>query len=564
MKKHAKHYSRHVTHDPSRPAARAMLHGVGVTASDLERPLVGISSAGFEGNTCNMHLNGLARTVREGAWEAGLVGLVFHHAGVSDGISMGSPGMRYSLPSRELIADSIETVVHAQSYDGLVSVVGCDKNMPGALIGMARLDRPALCVYGGTTGAGHYKGRRLDIVSAFEALGARQAGTLSEEDYRGIIENAVPGPGACGGMYTANTMACVIEALGLSLSGSSSTPAAHSDKEQECREAGRVLVGLLERGETARSFMTRRSFENATRLAVALGGSTNIVLHLLAIARAAEVPLGLNDIHQWSATTPLLADLAPSGRYLMEDLAGVGGTPAVLRLLLDAGLLNGDTPTVTGESLAERLEEVAPPSSAQEVVRPLDAPVAERGHLRVLRGNLAPDGSVAKITGHEGTFFEGPARVFDGEDAANSAIAAGGIQAGEVVVIRYAGPRGGPGMPEMLKPTSAIMGLGLGDKVALITDGRFSGGTHGFVVGHVAPEAQVGGAIALVEDGDVIRIDADADTIELLVENAVLASRRHEWTAPSLRATQGTLRRYAHTVSSASDGCVTDHFEETR
>jgi len=560
MKKPAKHYSRHVTHDPGRPAARAMLHGVGLTASDLERPLIGISSAGFEGNPCNMHLNGLARQVRESTWASDLVGLVFHHAGVSDGISMGAPGMRYSLPSRELIADSLETVMHAQSYDGLISVVGCDKNMPGALIGMARLDRPSLCVYGGTTGSGSYRGRKLNVVSAFEALGELQAGRLSDADYTGIIENAVPGPGACGGMYTANTMACVIEAMGLCLPGSSSTPASDPAKADECGRAGDAMVGLLERGETARAFMTREAFENATRLAVVLGGSTNIVLHLLAIARAADVALTLADIEAWSASTPLLADLAPSGPYLMEDLAAVGGTPAVMRLMLDAGLLHGDAPTVTGGTQAENLADVALPALDPPVLRPMESPVAERGHLRVLRGNLAPDGAVAKITGKEGTRFEGPARVFDSEDAANRAIAGGGLRAGDVVVIRYTGPRGGPGMPEMLKPTSAIMGLGLGGEVALITDGRFSGGTHGFVVGHVAPEAQVGGPIALVEDGDRVLIDADADRIELLVDEATLAARRARWSAPPLKARGGLLYRYAHTVSSAAEGCVTDSF----
>ena len=553
-------YSRTVTQDPSQPAAQAMLHAVGLSRADLEKAQVGIVSTGYEGNPCNMHLDDLASVVKRGTASAGLVGLIFHTIGVSDGISMGTPGMRFSLPSREVIADSIETVVQAQSYDGVIAVVGCDKNLPGAMMAMARLDRPALLVFGGASASGRHRGRKLNVVSAFEALGQRLAGTLEETEYREIVERACPGAGACGGMYTANTMASAIEALGMSLPYSSSTPAVGPEKRAECEAAGERLRGLLEENLTPRRIMTRESFENAITVVLALGGSTNAVLHLLAIARTLGVPLELEDFTRLSARTPLLGDFAPSGPYLMEDLHAVGGTPAVMKRLLDAGLLHGDCLTVTGRTLAENLRDLPELTPGQEIVRPLDRPLSPTGHLKVLWGNLAPGGAVAKITGKEGVRFEGPARVFDGEAAANAAIAAGAIQRGDVVVIRYEGPRGGPGMPEMLKPTASIVGAGLSKDVALITDGRFSGGTHGFVVGHITPEAQDGGPIALVRDGDRITIDATALTLALHVPDEELAVRRAALRPRPLTVTHGVLRRYAHTVSSASDGCLTDRF----
>ena len=551
-------YSRRITQDPTHPAARSMLHAIGLTKDDLQKPQVGIASTGFEGNPCNMHLNGLALDVKAGTREADLIGLIFHSIGVSDGISMGTPGMRFSLPSREVIADSMETVVSAQNYDALIAVVGCDKNMPGAMIAMARLDRPSVIVYGGTTASGSYQGRKLNIVSSFEALGEHLAGKLDRASFDGIVEHACPGAGSCGGMYTANTMACAIEAMGLSLPYSSSTLALDPQKRDEARRAGVAVRGLLERGLTPRKMMTMQAFENAITLVLVLGGSTNVVLHLLAVARTVGVDLTLDDFAALSDRTPLLAEMAPSGPWLMEDLHKVGGTPAVLKLLLEQGRLHGDVPTVTGRTLAENLRDVPGLSPEQPIVRVKGPPVAPKGHLKVLRGNLAPGGAVAKITGKEGLRFEGTARVFDSEYSANDAIAASAVKAGDVVVIRYEGPRGGPGMPEMLKPTAAIMGAGLGKDVALITDGRFSGGTHGFVVGHITPEAQDGGPLALVHDGDRVRIDADALTIDVLVDDATLAARRAAWTAPPLKPRHGVLLRYAHTVSSASDGCVTD------
>jgi dihydroxy-acid dehydratase len=551
-------FSRRITQDPTQPAARSMLHAVGLTRDDLQKAQVGICSTGFEGNPCNMHLNALALDVKAGAVDAGLVGLVFHSIGVSDGISMGTPGMRFSLPSREVIADSMETVVNAQSYDALVAVVGCDKNMPGAMLAMARLDRPAVIVFGGASASGHHGGRKLNIVSSFEALGEHQAGRLDQQTFDAIVASACPGAGACGGMYTANTMACALEAMGLALPYSSSTPALSPAKRDEANRAGAAVRGLLEREITPSKLMTRKAFENAITLVLVLGGSTNVVLHLLAVARTVGVELTLDDFAALSDRTPLLAEMAPSGPYLMEDLHAVGGTPAVLKLLLDAGRLHGDCLTVTGKTLAESLRDVEPLRPEQRIVRGFDAPVAPKGHLKVLRGNLAPDGAVAKLTGKEGLRFEGRARVFDGEQAANDAIAARAIEAGDVVVIRYEGPRGGPGMPEMLKPTSAIIGAGLGKDVALITDGRFSGGTHGFVVGHITPEAQDGGPLALVHDGDRVRIDAETLSIDVLVDDDTLATRRASWTAPPLKARHGFLLRYAHCVSSASDGCVTD------
>jgi dihydroxy-acid dehydratase len=556
-------YSRLVTQDPTQPAARAMLHAVGLTDADLQKPLVGIASTGFEGNPCNMHLNGLAAIARQGAVDAELVGLVFHSIGVSDGISMGTPGMRFSLPSREIIADSMETVVSAQNYDGLIAVVGCDKNMPGAMMAMGRLNRPSLIVYGGTTASGKWKDRKLNIVSAFEAAGEVQAGTLSEEDFAGIVHNACPGAGACGGMYTANTMACAIEAMGLSLPYSSSTPALDEGKSVESRAAGAALRVLLQRDIKPRDIMTKAAFENAMRVIFVLGGSTNAVLHLIAVARTVDVPLTIDDFTRIGENTPLLADLAPSGPWLMEDLHAVGGTPGVMRMMLAEGLLDGSCMTVTGKTLAENLEDCADLTPGQPIIRPVSDPISAIGHIRILRGNLATDGAVAKITGKEGQQFEGPARVYESEYAANDAILAGQIRAGDVIVIRYEGPSGGPGMPEMLKPTAAIMGAGLGKSVALITDGRFSGGTHGFVVGHICPEAQVGGALALVHEGDTIRIDALARTIDVLVSDDELSARRSEWKAPPLKARHGTLFRFANIVSSASEGCVTDRFERT-
>ncbi len=552
-------YSRVITQDDTQPAAQAMLYGIGLTEEDMGRAQIGIASTGWEGNTCNMHLNGLAELVKEGVREQELVGLIFHTIGVSDGISMGTDGMRYSLPSRDIIADSIETVAGAQWYDGLATVVGCDKNMPGAMIALARLNRPAILVYGGTIAAGcHGDRKKLDIVSAFEALGERIAGQISNEDFRGVVRNACPGPGACGGMYTANTMASAIEALGMSLPGNSSIPANVPEKTADCRRVGGYLRRLLERDIKPRDIMTRPAFENALVVVTALGGSTNAVLHLLAMARAAGVELTIDDFQRISDRTPLLANLKPSGKYVMEDLYRIGGVPAVMKLLLEAGLLHGDCLTVTGKTLAENLAEAPALTVGQDIIHPLNEPIKTTGHLQILYGNLAEEGSVAKITGKEGELFIGPAHVFDSEKACNAAITAKRIVEGEVIVIRYCGPTGGPGMPEMLKPTSAIMGEGLGGKVALITDGRFSGGTHGFVVGHIAPEAQAGGLLALVRDGDLITIDAKNNTIDVDLPADEITRRRAAWTAPESRAAFGILRKYAKSVSSASLGCVTD------
>lgn len=551
-------FSRNVTQDPTQPAAQAMLYAIGLTEESLQKPLVGIASTGYEGNPCNMHLNDLALSVKEGTEEADLVGLIFNTIGVSDGISMGTPGMRYSLPSRDIIADSMETVVQAMNYDGLVTVVGCDKNMPGALMAMIRLNRPSLMLYGGTIAPGCWNDRKLDVVSAFEAWGQKVAGHIDEAEYRHVIQNACPGAGACGGMYTANTMASAIEALGMSLPYSSSNPAVGTEKKADAVNAGKALRKLMEADLKPMDIITRKSLENAVRLVVLLGGSTNAVLHFLAIARAAEIPFTLDDFQRMSDTTPYLADLKPSGKYLMEDLHRVGGIPAVLKFMLDHGMLHGDCMTVTGKTIAENLESVPGLTQGQKVLYPVDAPIKETGHLRILYGNLAPEGAVAKITGKEGLRFEGPARVFEGEFEANRGIREGKVRAGDVVVIRYEGPKGGPGMPEMLKPTSAIMGAGLGKEVALITDGRFSGGTHGFVVGHVTPEAQVGGPIALVRDGDQITIDAEANTLSVALSGQELEKRKKEWKAPPLKVKRGSLYKYARIVSSASQGCVTD------
>lgn len=551
-------YSRTLTEDESLPAAQAMLHGIGLSDDDFRKPQVGIVSTGWEGNPCNMHLNGIAAQLKAEVQAQGLIGLVFHTIGVSDGISMGTDGMRYSLPSREIIADSIETVAGAQWYDAIAAVVGCDKNMPGAMMALARLNRPGLLIYGGTIRPGFRGDQKLDIVSAFEAYGQKTAGNLSEEAYREVIRLAIPGPGACGGMYTANTMASAIEALGMSLPMNSSIPAAADEKSSEPARVAAALHRLLELNLRPRDIMTPRAFENAITVLTVLGGSTNAVLHLIAMAKAADLELGINDFQRISNKTPFLADLKPSGKYVMEDLFLVGGVPAVMKMLLENGFLHGDCMTVTGKTIAENLAETPGLTPGQDVVRPLDNPIKSTGHIQILYGNLAEEGAVAKITGKEGEAFSGPARVFDGEAEANQAIASGAIRPGDVVVIRYCGPKGGPGMPEMLKPTSAIIGAGLGNSVALITDGRFSGGTHGFVVGHITPEAQSGGLIALLRDGDLIRIDSRQNQIEALLSPEEIHLRRAAWKPRPLPVASGYLAKYAKWVSSASEGCVTD------
>lgn len=551
-------FSKRVTQDPTQPAAQAMLHAIGLTDDDFKKPLVGIASTGYEGNPCNMHLNDLAVHVKKGTQEAELVGLIFNTIGVSDGISMGTPGMRFSLPSRDIIADSVETVVGGMSYDGVVTVVGCDKNMPGALMAMLRLNRPSVLVYGGTIASGCLDGKKLDVVSAFEAWGEKVSGKINEDQFKSVVQNACPGAGACGGMYTANTMASAIEALGMALPYNSSNPATSDLKVKECVEAGKSLRHLLENDIKPSDIVTRKSFENAIRLITILGGSTNAVLHFLAIAKAANVDFTLEDFQRISDTTPFLADLKPSGKFLMEDLHQVGGIPAVLKYMLENGMLHGDCLTVTGKTMAENLANVPSLLENQQVIRPVDSPIKETGHIRILYGNLAAEGAVAKITGKEGLRFEGKAKVFDGEYAANDGIKNGLVSKGDVVVIRYEGPQGGPGMPEMLKPTAAIMGAGLGKDVALITDGRFSGGTHGFVVGHITPEAQVGGAIGLIKDGDAIVIDAVTNSIHVDISDEELAARKKQWKQPQLKVSSGVLYKYAKTVASASQGCVTD------
>ncbi|TGE22122.1 dihydroxy-acid dehydratase [Hymenobacter aquaticus] len=549
-------YSRIYTQDDSLPASQAMLIGSGLSEADLRKPFVGICSTGFDGNTCNMHLNGLADHVKEGVQTAGLVGLRFNTIGVSDGITNGTPGMRYSLVSREIIADSIEAMAGAHNYDALACVVGCDKNMPGSLMALARLNRPGLMVYGGTIKGGSFKGQQLNIVSCFEAYGKKLQNSISDEDYRGIIQHACPGPGACGGMYTANTMASAAEVLGMSVPFSSSAPAVSEQKREECLRTGEYLLRLLEKDLKPRDIMVREAFENAMVLITVLGGSTNAVIHLLAIADAAGVKLTLQDFQQVSNRVPLLADLKPSGKYLMEDLSALGGVPAVMKTLLNEGLLTGNLPTVTGKTLAENLAGIAALGEEQDLLRPFANPIKADGHIQILYGNLAPEGAVAKITGKEGTRFEGPASVFDSEEELNEGLSS--IQPGQVVIIRYVGPKGGPGMPEMLKPTSAIIGAGLGDKVALVTDGRFSGGTHGFVIGHVSPEAYDGGPIALVRNGDQVVLDAANNTMSVLVDDAELAARRARWAPPAVKAPRGVLRKYIRTVGSASTGCITD------
>jgi dihydroxy-acid dehydratase len=552
-------YSKVLTQDPTQPAAQAMLYGIGLTEKDLKKPQVGIASMGYDGNTCNMHLNELASIIKQGVWNQEMVGLVFNTIGVSDGMSMGTDGMRYSMVSREVIADSIETICSAQYYDGLITVPGCDKNMPASVMAMIRLNRPSIMIYGGTIAAGHYHSVNLNIVSAFEALGEKLAGRLGEADYKGIIQHACPGAGACGGMYTANTMAAAIETLGLSLPYSSSHPAISQEKRQECREAGRYILKLLELDLKPKDILTPKSFDNAIAIVMALGGSTNAVLHLIAIARTAGIPLTLGDFQRISNKVPMLADFKPSGKHLMEDLHGIGGVPAVQKYLLKEGLLHGDCMTVTGKSLAENIAD-APDLDfkKQDIVHPVSDPIKKTGHLQILKGNLATLGAVAKITGKEGERFEGPARVFEGEFELIAGISSGRVKPGDVVVIRYVGPKGAPGMPEMLKPTSAIIGAGLGKNVALITDGRFSGGTHGFVVGHIAPEAHEGGNIALVKDDDMIEIDAINNSINLKISDAELQSRKAAWKQPSLKATRGVLFKYAKQVKNATEGCVTD------
>jgi dihydroxy-acid dehydratase len=552
-------FSKTITQDPTLPASQAMLYGIGLTEEDLKKAQVGVVSTGYDGNTCNMHLNALAGEVKKAVWSNDLVGLVFHTIGVSDGIANGTEGMRYSLVSREVIADSIETVCNAQHYDAVIAVVGCDKNMPGSLIAMGRLNRPAIMVYGGTIAGGHYHGKELNIISAFEALGEKIQGKLSEEDYKGIIQNSCPGAGACGGMYTANTMASAIEALGMALPYSSSNPALSQEKSAECEEAGKAIRILLEKDLKPRDIMTFKAFENAITIVMALGGSTNAVLHLIAMAKSVGIRITQDDFQRISDKTPLLADLKPSGKYLMEALHKIGGVPSVIKYLISTGYMHGDCITVTGKTLAENVATAKDLNfETQDIIVPLDKPIKKTGHLQILYGNLAERGSVAKITGKEGERFKGTARVFNGEFELVDGIKSGRIKAGDVVVIRYVGPKGAPGMPEMLKPTSLIMGSGLGKSVALITDGRFSGGSHGFVIGHITPEAFDGGLLSLVEDGDWIEIDVKKHQINLLVDEKTLAIRRSHYKAPQLRATSGVLYKYAKQVKTAADGCVTD------
>lgn len=552
-------YSKTLTQDPTQPATQAMYYGIGFTKEDFNKAQVGIASMGYDGNTCNMHLNGLAEIVKQGVNKENLVGLLFHTIGISDGMTNGTDGMRYSLVSRDVIADSIETVCAGQYYDALITIPGCDKNMPGSLIAMARLNRPSIMVYGGSIHPGNYKGEDLNIVSAFEALGNKLAGKLSEEDFQGIIQNSCPSAGACGGMYTANTMASAIEALGMSLPYSSSYPALSNEKKEECAFAGHYIKILLEQDLKPSDIMTRKAFENALRLIMVLGGSTNAVLHFIAIAKSMNVPLTLDDFQKMSDETPFLADLKPSGKYLMEDLHNVGGVSAVLKYLLDLGLLHGDCLTVTGKTMAENLKHVTSIIDRQQnIIRDINDPIKETGHIRIMYGNLAERGSVAKITGKEGNFFKGEAVVFDGEKEFIKGIEEQKIKEGNVVVIKNEGPKGAPGMPEMLKPTSALMGSGLGKNVALITDGRFSGGTHGFVVGHITPESFEGGLIGLVEEGDLIEIDAVNNTINLLVSEGEIKKRKQRFVQPDFKVKFGVLYKYAKCVADASQGCVTD------
>ncbi len=551
-------YSKTITQDETQPASQAMLYALGLTEEDLKKAQVGIVSMGYDGNPCNMHLNDLAKDIKTGVWKEDLVGLIFNTIGVSDGISNGNDGMRFSLVSRDVIADSIETVMGAQWYDGMIAVPGCDKNMPGALMAMGRVNRPSIMVYGGSIHPGKWKGEDLNIVSAFEALGKKIKNTITPEDFKGVIQNACPGAGACGGMYTANTMSSAIEALGMSLPYSSSNPALSPEKKQECLDAGKAIRILLEKDIKPRDIMTRKAFENAITIVAVLGGSTNAVMHLIAMAHSVGIELTLKDFQDISDKTPLLADLKPSGKYLMEDLHNVGGVPAVMKYLLKEGLLHGDCLTVTGKTIAENLASVADLHDGQEVIFEIQKALKATGNIQILYGNIASEGCVAKISGKEGEFFEGTAVVFEGEKQVIKGIQAGEVKPGNVVIIRYCGPKGGPGMSEMLKPTSAIMGAGLGNTVALITDGRFSGGSHGFVVGHVTPEAYEGGGIALIENGDVITIDAVNNTINMKISDEEYAKRKAAWKQPVSEIKQGVLLKYMRSVSSASEGCVTD------
>jgi len=551
-------YSKTITQDETQPAAQAMLYGIGLTEEDLKKAQVGIVSMGYEGNPCNMHLNGLASEIKTGVWKENLVGLIFNTIGVSDGISNGTDGMRFSLVSRDVIADSIETVMGAQWYDGLIAIPGCDKNMPGSVIAMGRVNRPSIMVYGGSIHSGKWKGESLNIVSAFEALGKKFSNSITPEDFKGVIQNACPGAGACGGMYTANTMSSAIEALGMSLPYSSSNPALSPEKKQECLDAGKAIRILLEKDIKPRDIMTRQAFENAITMVAVIGGSTNAVMHLIAMAHSVDIEITLKDFQDISDKTPLLADLKPSGKYLMEDLHEAGGVPAVMKYLLKEGLLHGDCLTVTGKTLAENLAIVPALHDGQEVIHEIQKALKATGNIQILFGNLAEDGCVAKISGNEGEYFEGDAIVYENEQDVITGVRIGEVKPGNVVVIRYCGPKGGPGMPEMLKPTSAIMGAGLGKSVALITDGRFSGGSHGFVVGHVTPEAFEGGGIALVKNGDIITIDAVNNTINLKISEAEFASRKAKWVQPALKVNRGVLLKYIRSVSSASTGCVTD------
>jgi len=559
MKNLNKH-SKRLTQDDTQPAAQAMLYAVGLSDEDMNKPQIGIASTGYDGNPCNMHLNKLAYQLKEQVNKKGQVGLVFNTIGVSDGISMGTSGMNYSLPSRDIIADSMETVVNAQSYDALVPVVGCDKNMPGSVMAMLRLNRPGIMIYGGTIASGCHNGEKLNIVSAFEALGKKIAGKIDAVEYKNIIKKACPGPGACGGMYTANTMASAIEAMGFSLPYNSSLPAENPMKDKEAERTADAIRNLLELDLKPLDIITKKSLENAITVVNALGGSTNSVLHFLAIAHAADIEFTLEDFQRISDRTPVIADLKPSGKYLMEDVHDVGGTPAVMKYLLEQDLLHGDCLTVTGKTIAENLKDVRALEFEQDVIHPMDKALKQSGNLQILFGNLAKEGGVAKISGKEGSLFKGPAIVFNSEDEANEGISAGKAKKGDVIVIRYVGPKGGPGMPEMLKPTSMIMGAGLGNSVALITDGRFSGGTHGFVVGHITPEAQTGGLIGLVKDGDVITIDVTSNSINVKLSEEEIAKRKTKWVAPAPKHKKGILYKYAKMVSSASEGCVTDKF----
>jgi len=552
-------FSRVVTKDDSQPAAQAMLHAIGLSEEDFDKPFIGIASTGYEGNPCNMHLNDLSAKIKSSISASEYVGLIFNTIGVSDGISMGTFGMRYSLPSRDIIADSMETVVQAMSYDGLVTVVGCDKNMPGALMAMLRLDRPSILVYGGTIDSGCYNNRELDVVSAFEAWGEKMSGKIDDKEYKNVIKNACPGAGACGGMYTANTMASAIEALGMSLPYNSSNPAISNDKVSECAQIGSAMKLLIEKDIKPSDIVTKKSLENALRLITVLGGSTNAVLHFLAISRAANLDLSIDYFQEISDSTPYIANLKPSGKYLMKDLHKIGGVPSVLKYMLENKMLNGDCMTVTGKTIEENLSKInSPDFKSSDIIFPLNNPIKESGHIQILKGNLAEQGCVAKITGKEGLKFSGPAKVFNSEFKCLNAIAESKVKKGDVVVIRYEGPKGGPGMPEMLKPTSAIMGAGLGKDVALITDGRFSGGTHGFVVGHIVPEAYDGGVIAIVENGDMITIDSENNQIFVDLSDYEIKNRIKNWSKPDLKIKKGILYKYVKSVSNASSGCVTD------